>query len=66
MGVAKYIKDEKDRVLEVILQSGIKIKPHYGPKDLEEIGFDYEKDLGEPGEYPFTRSIHPQGYRTRE
>jgi len=66
MGVAKYIKDEKDRVLEVILQSGIKIKPHYGPKDLEEVGFDYEKDLGEPGEYPFTRSIHPQGYRTRE
>ena len=66
MGVAKYIKDEKDRVLEVILQSGIKVKPHYGPKDLEEVGFDYEKDLGEPGEYPFTRSIHPQGYRTRE
>ncbi len=66
MGVAKYIKDEKDRVLEVILQSGIRVKPHYGPKDLEEVGFDYEKDLGEPGEYPFTRSIHPQGYRTRE
>ena len=66
MGVAKYIKDEKDRVLEVILHSGIKVKPHYGPKDLEEVGFDYEKDLGEPGEYPFTRSIHPQGYRTRE
>ena len=66
MGVAKYIKDEKDRVLEVIFQSGIKVKPHYGPKDLEEVGFDYEKDLGEPGEYPFTRSIHPQGYRTRE
>ena len=65
MGVAKYIKDERDRILEVILQSGIKVKPVYGPKDLEEIGFDYERDLGEPGEYPFTRSIHPQGYRTR-
>ncbi len=65
MGVAKYIKDEKDRILEVILQSGIKVKPVYGPNDLEEIGFDYERDLGEPGEYPFTRSIHPQGYRTR-
>ena len=65
MGVAKYIKDERDRILEVILQSGIKVKPVYGPKDLEEIGFDYECDLGEPGEYPFTRSIHPQGYRTR-
>lgn len=66
MGVAKYIKDDKGRILEVILQSGIKVKPCYGPKDLEEVGFDYEKDLGEPGEYPFTRSIHPGGYRSRE
>ena len=23
------------------------------------------KDLGEPGEYPFTRALHPQGYRSR-
>ncbi len=39
MGVAKYIKDEKDRILEVKLQSGISVKPSYGPKDLDEIGF---------------------------
>ncbi len=65
MGVAKYIKDEKDAIKEVIYQSGIKIKPVYTPKDLEEIGFEYEKDLGDPGEYPFTRSLHPQGYRSR-
>lgn len=65
MGVAKYVKDEKDAVKEVIYQSGIRTKPHYGPEDLEEIGFDYEKDLGDPGEYPFTRSLHPQGYRSR-
>jgi len=65
MGVAKYIKDEKDAIKEVIYQSGIKIKPVYTPQDLAEAGFDYENDLGNPGEYPFTRSLHPQGYRSR-
>jgi methylmalonyl-CoA mutase N-terminal domain/subunit len=65
MGVAKYSKDEKDAIKEVIYQSGIHVKPVYGPKDLEEIGFDYQADLGDPGEYPFTRSLHPQGYRSR-
>jgi len=65
MGVAKYIKDEKDAIQEVIYQSGIRVKPVYTPKDIEEVGFEYEKDLGDPGEYPFTRSLHPQGYRTR-
>jgi methylmalonyl-CoA mutase N-terminal domain/subunit len=65
MGVAKYIKDEKDAIKEVIYQSGIKVKPVYTPKDLAAIGFDYDKDLGNPGEYPFTRNLHPQGYRSR-
>jgi methylmalonyl-CoA mutase N-terminal domain/subunit len=65
MGVAKYLKDEKGAITEVEYQSGIKIKPAYTPADLEAIGFEYEKDLGDPGEYPFTRSLHPQGYRSR-
>ena len=65
MGVAKYIKNEKDAIEKVIYQSGIEVKPVYGPEDLEAVGFDYEKDLGQPGEYPFTRSLHPQGYRSR-
>ena len=65
MGVATYIKDEKDAIEEVILQSGIKVKPVYTPEDLERIGFDYKEDLGDPGEFPFTRSLHPQGYRSR-
>ena len=65
MGVAKYTKNEKDAIEEVIYQSGIRVKPVYTPRDLEEAGFDYEKDLADPGEYPFTRGIHPQGYRTR-
>ena len=65
MGVATYIKDEKDAIKEVILQSGIKVKPVYTPDDLERIGFDYKEDLGDTGEFPFTRSIHPLGFRSR-
>jgi len=65
MGVATYIKDEKDAIKEVILQSGIKVKPVYTPEDLNQIGFDYHKDLGDAGEFPFTRSIHPLGFRSR-
>ncbi len=66
MGVARYIKNEKDEILDVILESGIHVKPVYTQKDLEEIGFDPEKDLALPGKYPFTRGIHPLGYRSRE
>jgi methylmalonyl-CoA mutase N-terminal domain/subunit len=65
MGVATYIKDEKDAIKEVTLQSGIKIKPVYTPDDLEQIGFSYEKDLADPGDFPFTRGIHPMGFRSR-
>jgi methylmalonyl-CoA mutase N-terminal domain/subunit len=65
MGVAKYVKEEKDRIKDVILQSGIHIKPLYTGDDLTDIGFDYSKDLGNPGEYPFTRGIHKLGFRSR-
>ena len=33
----------------------------YTPADLAE--FDYARDLGDPGEYPYTRGIHPTMYR---
>jgi methylmalonyl-CoA mutase N-terminal domain/subunit len=65
MGVAKYVKNEKDAIEQVVYQSGIRVKPVYTPQDLEDVGFEYEKDLGDPGQYPFTRSLHPQGYRSR-
>ena len=41
--------------------SEIPVKENYGPEDMKEI--DYEKDIGSPGEYPFTRGIHPNMYR---
>ncbi len=65
MGVAKYTKNEKGQITDVELQSGIHVKTFYGPEDLERVGFSYEKDLADPGQYPFTRAIHPQGYRSR-
>ncbi|PYV93718.1 MAG: methylmalonyl-CoA mutase [Acidobacteria bacterium] len=41
--------------------SGHPIEGLYTPSDLEE--FDYEKDLGFPGEPPYTRGIYPTMYR---
>ena len=41
------------------------IRRLYGPTDLADDGFSYAKDLGNPGEYPFTRGVHPTGYRGR-
>ncbi|HEX3247915.1 MAG TPA: methylmalonyl-CoA mutase family protein, partial [Pyrinomonadaceae bacterium] len=33
----------------------------YTPADTEEI--DFNRDIGFPGEFPYTRGIHPTGYR---
>lgn len=41
--------------------SGSDIKVCYTPEDIANI--NYLSDLGFPGEYPFTRGIHPNGYR---
>ncbi len=35
------------------------VKEIYSPLDLEEIGFDYLKDVGFPGAYPFVRGSEP-------
>ena len=43
---------------------GIDIKPLYTPSDLSEAEFDYHKDLGLPGQYPFTRGIAAGMYRS--
>ena len=42
---------------------GYEIKTVYSPEDLP--GFDYHKDLGDPGSFPYTRGNHHQGYRSR-
>ncbi|MGH9432657.1 MAG: acyl-CoA mutase large subunit family protein [Terriglobia bacterium] len=43
--------------------SGVETKPSYGPADLE--GWTERDELGLPGEFPFTRGIHPNQYRGR-
>jgi methylmalonyl-CoA mutase N-terminal domain/subunit len=43
--------------------SGMAKQPVYGPHDLA--GFDVGRQLGRPGEFPFTRGIHPTMYRGR-
>ncbi|MBI3257785.1 MAG: methylmalonyl-CoA mutase, partial [Actinobacteria bacterium] len=43
--------------------SGIEIKPLYGPEDLE--GWDAAGQLGEPGKPPYTRGVYPSMYRGR-
>jgi len=45
------------------LHAGMPIKPVYGPDDLA--GGDFERDIGRPGEYPYTRGIHKHMYRDR-
>jgi methylmalonyl-CoA mutase N-terminal domain/subunit len=46
-----------------LTDSGIELRPLYGPDALE--GFDPERDLGRPGEPPFTRGVYPTMYRGR-
>lgn len=46
-----------------ITTSGVPIERLYTPADIADI--DYFRDLGFPGEYPYTRGIHYTGYRGR-
>jgi len=43
--------------------SGMLIKRVYTPEDVKDL--DYIRDLGFPGEYPFTRGLHATMYRGR-
>ena len=42
--------------------SGLENEPLYTPDNVE---LDYERDLGYPGVYPFTRGVYPSMYRGR-
>jgi methylmalonyl-CoA mutase N-terminal domain/subunit len=52
-----------ERKSRFITVSNLEIKRLYTPEDIKD--FDYERDLGSPGEYPFTRGIYPTMYRGR-
>jgi len=52
--------ERHDELLSTI--SGIDAEPLYAPDNVD---LDYERDLGFPGEYPFTRGVYPSMYRGR-
>ncbi len=43
--------------------SDLPVEPLYGPDHLAQV--DFERDIGWPGEYPYTRGIHATMYRGR-
>src|SRR5437016_13368632 len=51
------------RAEDVRTPSGVPVKPVATPGDAAAV--DAERDIGYPGEYPFTRGIHPTMYRGR-
>lgn len=58
----KY-KSCKERDHKFTTISGIPVKPIYVYEDIA--GMSYEKDLGFPGEFPFTRGVQTTMYRGR-
>ncbi|MEM2280660.1 MAG: methylmalonyl-CoA mutase family protein, partial [Candidatus Bathyarchaeia archaeon] len=58
-----WIKQCPERQKEFNNHSGMAIKCLYTPEDIKDI--DYMRDLGFPGEYPFTRGLHATMYRGR-
>src|SRR5262245_35059944 len=58
--VEPSLKRVPERKPEFATASGIPVDRLYGPDDV-----DYERDLGFPGELPFTRGVQPTMYRGR-
>src|SRR2546423_6754882 len=60
------VKKSQERMPErdnLITTSGVPINRVYTPQDNE--NFDYTRDLGLPGEYPYTRGVQPTMYRAK-
>jgi len=56
----KYPKHE-ERMQRFSTVSDMEVEPLYTPEDVK--GIDYERDIGLPGEYPYTRGVYPSMYR---
>jgi len=61
--VEKVLNKIPERKGEFVNTSGIPIQRVYTPLDMQE--FDYLKQLGLPGQYPYTRAVQPTAYRGR-
>jgi methylmalonyl-CoA mutase, N-terminal domain len=60
---AKALRSAPERRARFETSSGIETRDLYTPADLA--GLDEDRDLGRPGEYPFTRGVQPTMYRSR-
>ena len=61
--LASALKRAAERQEKFETSSGLEIDTVYTPEDLAD--FDYTRDLGYPGHYPFTRGVQPNMYRGR-
>ena len=55
------LKNAKDTGMKFTTVSGREVNPVYNPDDVGNI--DFLNDINFPGEYPYTRGIHTNGYR---
>ena len=53
----------REKVKTVKTLSGLPVKEIYKPNDINDI--DYERDIGDSGQYPYTRGIYPDMFRGR-
>ncbi len=63
--LAPVVKRYPEREDRFRTESGIEQDTIYFPPAPDSSGFDYDRDLGYPGEYPFTRGVQPNMYRGR-
>lgn len=56
-------RDDKELTAHFKTASGQAVRAFHRPEDLAE--WDYERELGFPAQYPFTRGIYPTLYRSR-
>jgi methylmalonyl-CoA mutase N-terminal domain/subunit len=61
--IPNWIRRNPERRKEFHNTSGISMKRLCTPEDIKNL--DYKRDLGFPGEYPFTRGVHATMYRGR-
>lgn len=61
--LADSLRKVPERPVRFTTWSDLEVPLLCTPNDLDRIGFDFEKDLGFPGEYPFTRGVQPNMYR---
>jgi methylmalonyl-CoA mutase N-terminal domain/subunit len=60
---AKAVGAAPERRERFETSSGIEVRDLYTPADIA--GLDEDRDLGRPGEYPYTRGVQPTMYRSR-